>query len=97
SPANESIPSSCVANSALKSGTCMRIYTQTNVSGATGDPSRCVQWQTLLDSTGQTYLLRTRNWDPDWLTSGDVSAWRTVATGMVVSGLNASGTPITGA
>jgi hypothetical protein len=45
----------------------MRIYTQSN--GA----DKCVQWQVV------NRQLRYRSWTPDWQTTGNVTAWRTVA------------------
>ena len=101
SPANENLPS-CYKNTGLKSGTCMRIFTQTNVGVAVGgNPSRCVQWEVLPDgpatagvlpAAGTTWSLRTRNWDPNWLTSTDVTAWRTVSRGLTVGGTLDPGT-----
>lgn len=59
----------------LFSGTCMRIYTQSN-----GD-QKCVQWQIREDPDALgTYELRTRSWDPDWATGiGVVGSWGVVA------------------
>jgi len=80
SPADETVPSDCEAVG-LYSGTCMRIYTQSN--GA----QKCVQWQLMEDpaatTTPATYLLRTRSWDPGWATGGGaVSGWGVVARGL---------------
>jgi len=77
SPANETSPSTCTAVGA-SGGTCMRIYTQAN------GPQRCVQWKVVTDpSDGTRKILQTRSWAQDWQTSGDVSDWRTVASGLV--------------
>jgi prepilin-type N-terminal cleavage/methylation domain-containing protein len=96
SPANETVPTSCTANAPLFSGTCMRIYTQTDFGvAASGRPDRCVQWQVLPDATAAgPYILRTRNWDPDWMTNHDVTLWRTVAVGMTVSGGTSGPNPL---
>lgn len=77
SPADESEPTSCQAVG-LYSGTCMRIYTQSN-----GD-HKCVQWQLLEDTEALgTYLLRSRTWHPKWyLGLGDVEEWGIVARGL---------------
>lgn len=76
SPANETT-TGCTAVGTF-AGTCMRIYTQSN-----GD-HRCVQWQVVADTsagaTPDTYVLRSRSWDPDWASgTGSVSAWGVVA------------------
>ena len=65
-------------------GSCMRIFTQTN-----GIP-RCVEWQVLETSPGGNgkAILRTRNWDPLWSTSNDVTPWRTVARGLTLDVAN---------
>lgn len=65
-------------------GSCMRIFTQTN------GVSRCVQWQVLEVSPGGNgkAILRTRNWDPLWSTSNDVTPWRTVARGLTLDATN---------
>lgn len=80
SPANEPayVPS-CTAATA-SSGSCMRVYTQAN------GLDRCVQWQVLADVTAPgTSVLRSRNWAPDWVTTGTVSGWEVVARGLVGS------------
>ena len=77
SPADEATPTSCQAVGQY-SGTCMRIYTQSN-----GD-NKCVQWQ-LLEDSGEpgTYLLRSRTWHPGWsLGLGTVEEWGIVARGL---------------
>jgi prepilin-type N-terminal cleavage/methylation domain-containing protein len=45
----------------------MRIYTQSNGT------DKCVQWQVT------NRQLRYRSWTPDWQSTGNVTAWRTVA------------------
>lgn len=77
SPADENVPTSCVAVDSY-SGTCMRIYTQSN-----GD-QKCVQWQLMEDSADPgTYLLRSRSWEPHWDTTGGiVNDWGVVARGL---------------
>ena len=65
---------SCKASATDDSGTCMRIFTQTNRI------PRCVQWQVLqVTAADGGAVLRTRTWSPDWGTDGDVSSWSTVA------------------
>jgi prepilin-type N-terminal cleavage/methylation domain-containing protein len=79
SPADEpaGVPS---CQSSGTSGTCMRVYTQTNGT------QRCVQWQVIADASRPgTSLLRSRAWTPTWTTDGNVSAWGTVARGLVTS------------
>ena len=61
------------------SGTCMRIYTQSN-----GD-EKCVQWQVAPDGAG-TYDLKMRSWEPTWQTGGAVTGWSTVSRGLVLDG-----------
>lgn len=76
---------SCIAAAdGTDRGSCMRIFTQTN-----GIP-RCVQWQVLEISPGGNgkAILRTRNWDPLWSTSNDVTPWRTVARGLTLDAAN---------
>jgi prepilin-type N-terminal cleavage/methylation domain-containing protein len=70
---------SCAGDSTAAAGTCMRIYTQTDVG------PRCIQWQVVADATrpGRS-LLRSRSWAPDWTTTGSVSGWETVARGLAV-------------
>lgn len=76
SPAEETMPGDC-QSVGLYSGTCMRIYTQSN------GPRKCVQWQLMEDpaatTTPATYLLRTRSWDPG---GGAASGWGVVARGL---------------
>ena len=56
----------------------MRIYTQAN-----GD-ERCVQWRVKALATGATAsALETRSWTPTWQSDGQVTAWRTVARGLL--------------
>jgi len=79
SPANETT-TGCSAVGSF-AGTCMRIYTQSN-----GD-QKCVQWQLLADTsagaTPNTYVLRSRSWDPDWASgAGSVTGWGVVARGL---------------
>ena len=79
SPALEATPSSCTTNAA-NSGTCMRIFTQSN-----GD-EKCVQWQITSDPADPTSkLLRTRSWASDWQLSGNLTPWSTVARGLRLS------------
>ncbi len=76
SPADEpaGVPS---CQSSGTSGTCMRVYTQTN------GPQRCVQWQVIADPAKPgTSILRSRGWTSTWTTDGNVSAWATVARGL---------------
>jgi prepilin-type N-terminal cleavage/methylation domain-containing protein len=83
SPALEATPSSCTGNSATNSGTCMRIFTQSN-----GD-EKCVQWQITGDPADPTSkLLRTRSWASDWQLSGNLTPWSTVARGLRLSSLD---------
>lgn len=65
-------------------GSCMRIFTQTNAI------PRCVQWQVLPTGAGGngTAVLRTRDWDPEWSTTNDVTEWRTVARGLTLNTAN---------
>lgn len=79
SPADE-LTTGCSPVGAF-AGTCMRIYTQSN-----GD-HKCVQWQLIEDdspgATQDTYVLRTRSWDPDWASgSGEITSWGVVARGL---------------
>lgn len=60
-----------VQNSGVAAGYSLRIYTQGNGT------ERCVQWRVL------NGLLQSRGWSDTWQSDGQVSAWRTVATGMV--------------
>jgi prepilin-type N-terminal cleavage/methylation domain-containing protein len=76
SPANETTDG-CEAVGQF-AGTCMRIYTQSN------GEQRCVQWQVLEDTTPGaregTHVLRTRSWDPDWISgTSEVTPWSVVA------------------
>lgn len=72
----------CEAVDGSNAGTCMRVYTQAN--GA----QRCVQWQVLPDpADDDTSVLRFRAWSADWTTDptgASVSAWETVARGLVL-------------
>jgi prepilin-type N-terminal cleavage/methylation domain-containing protein len=82
SPADEQgYVSSCSGNASTNSGTCMRIFTQSNGS------EKCVQWQ-ITDDPSQpgTKLLRTRSWATSWQTSGDLTAWGTVARALTLTG-----------
>lgn len=81
SPADEATyVSTCVGDATTNSGTCMRIFTQSNGS------EKCVQWQ-LIDDAAQpgTKLLRTRSWATNWVTTGDLTAWGTVARGLTLT------------
>jgi hypothetical protein len=83
SPALEATPSSCTGDAATNSGTCMRVFTQSN-----GD-EKCVQWQIIVDPTDPTSrVLRTRSWASNWQTSGNLTPWSTVARGLRLSSLN---------
>lgn len=77
-PTHPATPSCIAAADGSDRGSCMRIFTQTN-----GIP-RCVQWQVLLLPPGGSgdAILRTRNWDPDWSSTNDVTPWHTVARGL---------------
>jgi len=80
SPADEPTwVASCTAVGTY-SGTCMRIYTQSNGT------QKCVQWQLMPDpaptATPGTYLLRSRSWAPNWQTGGTVDGWGVVARGL---------------
>ena len=60
-----------------QAGTCMRIFTQSN-----GD-EKCVQWQLYADTTDPgSFQLRSRSWQTDWATTGQVSDWGVVARGL---------------
>jgi prepilin-type N-terminal cleavage/methylation domain-containing protein len=86
SPAQETMSGAC-ADTATKSGTCMRVYTQAN--GA----NRCVQWQVVVDpagvtaydaagaSLGRTWLVRMRSWSPEGRPR-IYSSWATQARGL---------------
>ncbi|BDO42330.1 prepilin-type N-terminal cleavage/methylation domain-containing protein [Cellulomonas sp. NTE-D12] len=78
------VPSCVKAADGSDRGSCMRIFTQTN-----GIP-RCVQWQVLQSAPGGNgnSILRTRNWDPSWSSTNDVTAWRTVARGLTLDPAN---------
>jgi type II secretory pathway pseudopilin PulG len=79
SPALEAIPSSCTGDAATNSGTCMRVFTQSNGT------FKCVQWQITNDLAHPgTMLLRTRSWGTYWATSGDLTGWSTVARGLTL-------------
>jgi len=56
-------------------GMSLRVYSQTNAPTRPG--SRCIQWR--ITSAGQ---LQRRSWAVDWPSSGIVSGWQTVATGL---------------
>lgn len=78
----------CVANGTLKSGTCMRIFTQAN--GA----EKCVQWQLLPEADDPTsYQLRMRSWGSGYPTSGTVSGWSVAARDLVLD-QETDGSPI---
>lgn len=71
---------SCTGDSPTNSGTCMRVFTQSN------GPEKCVQWQVLADPAKPgTNMLRSRSWTLDWQASGNVSGWATVARGLAPS------------
>lgn len=74
-PGAETVPSSCTGDVAARSGTCMRIYTQSD--GA----FTCVQWQVVDLGAGESYL-RSRSWPP----GGTSSEWSIVARGLSVAG-----------
>lgn len=87
SPAEEGM-AGCSGDVALKSGTCMRVYTQAN--GA----NRCVQWQVVVDPSGTTarsaagadlgptWMVRMRSWSPEWALNGEYTTWATQARGL---------------
>ncbi|CAN5115635.1 hypothetical protein BH11ACT1_BH11ACT1_13700 [soil metagenome] len=81
SPADEaSYVGTCVGDAATNSGTCMRIFTQSNGS------EKCVQWQLIDDAAHPgTLLLRTRSWATTWVTTGDLTGWATVARGLTLT------------
>lgn len=83
-PTHPATPSCMAAADGSDRGSCMRIFTQTN-----GIP-RCVQWQVLPLTVGGAgdSILRTRDWDPDWSTTNDVTLWRTVASGLTLDAAN---------
>jgi type II secretory pathway pseudopilin PulG len=84
SPADEAAyVSTCVGDATTNSGTCMRIFTQSNGS------EKCVQWQLIDDAAHPgTKLLRTRSWATTWVTTGDLTGWGTVARGLTLTGAN---------
>lgn len=69
-------------------GMSLIVYTQTNAP--TRNPSnQCVQWQIV------SQTLQRRSWSVEWRTTGDVSAWRTVADHIVnAAPPEAPGTPV---
>jgi type II secretory pathway pseudopilin PulG len=81
SPADEATyVSTCVGDATTKSGTCMRIFTQSNGS------EKCVQWQLINDPAHPgTKLLRSRSWATTWVTTGDLTGWGTVARGLTLT------------
>lgn len=81
SPADEATyVASCTGDTATNSGTCMRIFTQSNGS------EKCVQWQLIDDAANPgTKILRTRSWATTWVMTGDVTGWGTVARGLTLS------------
>ncbi|MCU1676349.1 MAG: prepilin-type cleavage/methylation-like protein [Frankiales bacterium] len=76
SPADDSATTvGCLGSATLYSGTCMRIYTQTN------GPQKCVQWQVIADPADVAHwMLRTRSWADS--VSPVATDWRTVARGL---------------
>lgn len=81
SPADEATyVSTCVGDATTNSGTCMRIFTQSNGS------EKCVQWQLIDDAAHPgTKILRTRSWATNWVTTGDLTGWGTVARGLTLT------------
>ncbi|MEN1973971.1 PulJ/GspJ family protein [Cellulomonas sp. P4] len=79
SPADEVAYVSSCQDLGSNSGTCMRIYTQSN-----GD-EKCVQWRVAPDGEG-AYDLTMRSWEPTWQTGGTVTAWSVVSRGLVLDG-----------
>jgi prepilin-type N-terminal cleavage/methylation domain-containing protein len=80
-PANEqTYVSSCTGDGA-GSGTCMRIFTQSNGS------EKCVQWQVTADDPAHpgSSVLRTRSWSTTWQATGDLTGWSTVARGLTMA------------
>lgn len=68
----------CSSVPGTNSGTCMRIFTQSN-----GD-QKCVQWQVLDDGTGKgTADLRVRSWETTY-PAGDATDWSVAARGLVL-------------
>ena len=79
SPAGEDPLIGCTGSVAANSGTCMRIFTQSNGS------EKCVQWQITGDPADPgTSLLRTRSWATDWQVTANLTPWGTVARGLTV-------------
>ena len=79
SPADESTPS-CTGDATTNSGTCMRIFTQSN------GIEKCVQWQVIDDPAHSgTKMLRSRSWATTWQTTGNLTGWSTVARGLTIS------------
>jgi hypothetical protein len=79
SPVNEvGLTPGCSGSGTLPAGDCMRVYTQSNAN------QKCVQWQLQPDATRPgTSRLRTRSWSPTWSLDGQVTPFRTVATGLL--------------
>jgi len=81
SPADEVAYLASCQDMGANSGTCMRIYTQSN-----GD-EKCVQWQVVADpAVAGTYQLQMRSWRADWQSTGIVDPWSVSARGLVISG-----------
>lgn len=77
SPSNEPAHVASCTSGASNSGTCMRIFTQSN------GPEKCVQWQILPDPAApSTNVLRTRSWALDWQSTNDYTTWSTVVNGL---------------
>jgi type II secretory pathway component PulJ len=82
SPAGESAyVSTCTGDAASNSGTCMRIFTQSNGS------EKCVQWQVTAADPAKvgSSTLRTRSWATSWQTTGDLTGWSTIARGLAIT------------
>ncbi|WP_199424067.1 prepilin-type N-terminal cleavage/methylation domain-containing protein [Actinotalea solisilvae] len=75
SPSDEPTYVGTCVDMGSQSGTCMRIFTQSNGT------RQCVQWQMLEDagSDPKTFTLRTRSWSTDWNTGGTSQGWSVVA------------------
>ncbi|GEL45024.1 hypothetical protein CHO01_01400 [Cellulomonas hominis] len=79
SPADEVAHVASCQDLGSNSGTCMRIYTQSNGT------EKCVQWQVADDGDG-AYDLRMRSWEPTWQTGGAVTDWSIVSRGLALEG-----------
>lgn len=82
SPAGENAyVGTCTGDGTSNSGTCMRIFTQSNGT------EKCVQWQVTADDAAHpgSSVLRTRSWSTTWQTTGDLTNWSTIARGLTIT------------